>query len=329
MPEPNSFHEDSGWRGGAGRERRLPQAIALALLVHAALLIAPGLREADPQALAPPLLDAVEVEIVALADQPGPLPPVAVKEPPKPPTELPKQKAAALDERPFIPSPQPSPSNEISPSAAPSASALHSGSEVSSPDTVTGAPDAPQASGPAREGNGSGDGRKGLSPSQLGLGGGVMRTAMADMLEKAPKPEDSTDAAQLRQELLDEDTRTGLGAGWELAALVRRVATDRAPLGSTATFAFEVAASGAVTGIVLQTATSARGEWIRLLDRLRLMIVQLQRAPAAPLTAVLELRNRSTRRAGDSERLTDFDVANIGSPWIQQLNVRVLRQAYR
>ncbi len=336
MLEPKSLHDDPGWRGGASCDWRLLATIGLASLVHGMLLLGLGLSEAELQVL-PSADEAVEVEIVSYAGETSrsspaaeavaseTAPPEAAKPTPaEPAPDVRKHELVPREQTAFIDNQQPAPpsTGTLSPS---SVLAPHSGSEVNQAQ----ANGAPQPGAAAVGGDGAGAERKGLSPAQLGLGGEVMRTAMTDMLAKEPEPRATNDAAQLRQELLDEDTRSGFGAGWELAALVRRAVSNRAPLGSTATFAFEIAASGAVTGIALQTATSAREEWMRLLERLRRAMIQLKRVPAAPLTAVLELRSRNTRRGGGSARLSEFDVANVGSPWMQQLNVRVLRQVSR
>lgn len=316
--------------GARATRHAFAAAIGLSLAVHLLLLSRGRSGEAAPQAPHPAVDAAVEVELVRLTEDAVAVPSVAAEEPEstslaaRPPV---RNNAVRDSRREIAEEARRRASGRPPPGPVPDAKAEHSGSVLVSPPGAKAGDSRAWTQG-SSQGEGSGEKGRRLSPEQLGLAGGVMRTAFADLQEREEQPP-SNDAAQLRQELLDADTRAGLGAGWELAALVRRVVTNQAPLGSTATFSFEVAASGAVTGIALQAASSARAQWLRLLERLRQQIVQLQRVPAGPLTAILELSNRSTKRGGGSKRWSDFDVSNIGSPWMQQLNVRVLRQISR
>jgi hypothetical protein len=164
---------------------------------------------------------------------------------------------------------------------------------------------------------------KRLSLTELGLSpksGGLLQQ-MLDTLPTAPR-----DAGPLQHSRMARDTELGLGPGGAVASAVRVSAYELAPLGSQATFSVDLDRNGSISAVSLVDVSSNDTAWNALLRALRKDLARLSVKTDRPLRVTLLLTNRSTKRAGNSGGLLDFDLSNIGSPTIQSLHVRVLAQ---
>jgi hypothetical protein len=292
---------------------RFTSCCAGAVLLHAGLLALGSRGESALSPAAPSVFGSRETEVELLAPESiepeRAAPPVRSEPPPTPsvaPVE-PEVVARAARSRSDAPA-------TASASAAPALDAAVPSAVSSAAPTV--APDA--AAEPPH--------RKRLSPADLGLfpSSGVFLPQMQDTPPTAPTAR--TDPGQLRDSQMARDTELGLGPGGAVASAVRASAYDLAPLGSQATISVDLDREGSISGVSLVDVSSNDTAWNALLRALRKDLARLAVKNDRPLRVTLLLTNRSTKRAGNSGGLLDFDLSNIGSPTIQSLHVRVLAQ---
>ncbi len=182
--------------------------------------------------------------------------------------------------------------------------------------TDTSSATAPSAAEPAAPG-------KRLSLSDLGLTG-TSSALLPPFSDGAPGRVDQ-DVGGLKQALRARDTELGLGPGGAVAAQIRPVAQDLAPLSSEATLVVDLASDGSIDTIFLDSSTSSEGEWRKVMRAVRARAGQ-QFVANGPMRVTVLVTCRSATRSGGAHGAFSFDVSNIGSPTMRWLHIKVLRQ---
>jgi hypothetical protein len=283
-------------------DRRLVGCVSAALLLHVSLAALGALGSTTP-GRAPHTAAETSLELLPFAEEKPRAPPVpeepasAVMPPPAPP--------AALAARPR-------PRAELAPLAA-----------LDAADAEPTAGHVPELAAPLESPEPSLPPARRLSLAELGLTG--RSAALQPPLPDAP-PKAAQDVAGLKRALTARDVALGLGPGGAVASQLRIAAQELAPLGSQATISVDLSRDGSVDTVWLDDVTSSEQDWRKVLRAFRLRLGQRAIA-SGPVRVTLLVTSRSTKRAGNSDSLLEFDVSNIGSPTLHTVHVRVLAQS--
>lgn len=284
-------------------ERRLIASISGAATLHALLLLVMALSSGrrSPLTSREPL---VSIDLITLREASAPVEPE-----PEPPRESPPSDAVPMPPQPAARARR-TPVAVLAAKGASEAAIVPEGSTTSDDDSAS-------EPGPAVEGEGS-------APINLGLDGSVARWALQAEQQKqrtaAPK-----DVGGIQSALLQQDTDSGRGPGFEIAARLLERGRELAPLGSTATAEFVIEPDGRISSAVLLESRSAAEAWQRVLRDLLANMPSVRRPPSRRVRAQLSLVSRGSAPSGASGPTT-FDLSNIGAAQQHWFHVRVLAQ---
>jgi hypothetical protein len=288
-------------------DRRLYASLSGAAALHAALLLGVALSGAAsvaPSSRAP----LVSVDLITLIEEAPPAPPES-----EPPRAAPPSDAVAA--RPLLAA------RARRPPAAVLAAKGASEAVIVPEGSAT--PDADSASVPEPA---PGESEAG-APIDLGLSGSVARWALQAEQEKQ-RTAPPKDVAGIRSGLLQQDTDSGRGPGFEIAARLLERGRDLAPVGSTATAEFCIETDGRISSAVLLETTSGSQAWQRVLSDLQQSLQRVRRPPSQRMRARLSLVSRASPPSGGASSGSgiSFDVSNIGAAQQHWFHVRVLAQ---